>query len=249
MLQYIKDNFGNRPSINEGERMELEFLRSEVKKLRTEIYGTSSVSPAGRASTAGDDPESSEDSEEEFVDDLPVTAAKPKGPRMSVSAEVFGKFNKQEDYVPPVNKKSPEQEQQLRAKMEKNFMFNTLNPKDKKSILEAVTLVTKKEGDVIIKQGDDGDNFYLVEQGQLNCTKFLNPSDEQETFLKEYQPGESFGELALLYNAPRAATITCKSPTCELWSLDRNTFNHIIKRAVQIKREKYDNFLEKVNIL
>jgi cAMP-dependent protein kinase regulator len=31
--------------------------------------------------------------------------------------------------------------------------------------------------------------------------------------------------------------------------LDRNTFNHIIKRAVQIKREKYDEFLEKVSIL
>ncbi len=61
--------------------------------------------------------------------------------------------------------------------------------------------------------------------------------------------GESFGELALLYNAPRAATIVCKSANCELWSLDRNTFNHIIKRAVQIKREKYDAFLEKVAIL
>lgn len=83
----------------------------------------------------------------------------------------------------------------------------------------------------------------------LTCTKFLKPSDEKETFLKEYKPGESFGELALLYNAPRAATIVCKSPTCKLWSLDRNTFNHIIKRAVQLKREKYDDFLEKVSIL
>lgn len=63
-----------------------------------------------------------------------------------------------------------------------------------------------------------------------------------------YKEGESFGELALLYNAPRAATIKAKSD-CELWSLDRNTFNHIIKRAVQIKREKYDDFLEKVEIL
>lgn len=53
----------------------------------------------------------------------------------------------------------------------------------------------------------------------------------------------------MLYNAPRAATITCKSETCELWSLDRSTFNNIIKRAVQKKREKYDEFLEKVEIL
>jgi len=62
-------------------------------------------------------------------------------------------------------------------------------------------------------------------------------------------PGETFGELALLYNAPRAATIVCKSATAELWSLDRNTFNHILKTAVQKKREKYDDFMEKVDIL
>ena len=67
--------------------------------------------------------------------------------------------------------------------------------------------------------------------------------------MKEYYQGESFGELALLYNAPRAATIVCKSETCELWSLDRDTFSYIIKSAVQKKREKYDDFLEKVEIL
>ena len=41
-----------------------------------------------------------------LIDDLPIKAAAPRGPRMSVSAEVFGKFNKQEDYVPPVHKKT-----------------------------------------------------------------------------------------------------------------------------------------------
>ena len=68
--------------------------------------------------------------------------------------------------------------------------------------------------------------------GALTCSKFINPDDKEETFLKEYKAGETFGELALLYNAPRAATIVCKSPTAELWSLDRNTFNHILKTAV-----------------
>ena len=53
----------------------------------------------------------------------------------------------------------------------------------------------------------------------------------------------------MLYNAPRAATIVCKSDTCDLWALDRKTFTYIIKTAVQKKREKYDDFLEQVEIL
>ena len=95
--------------------------------------------------------------------------------------------------------------------MDGNFMFDSLNPKDKKAIIDAIVPTVKSAGDVIIKQGDDGDNFYIVEKGILICKKFLKPIDTEETFLKEYQQGESFGELALLYNAPRAATIVCKS--------------------------------------
>lgn len=65
--------------------------------------------------------------------------------------------------------------------------------------------------------------------------------------MKTYQPGEAFGELALLYNAPRAATITANEPCC-LWKLDRDTFNHIVKDASQKRREKYEQFLESVSI-
>ena len=65
--------------------------------------------------------------------------------------------------------------------------------------------------------------------------------------MKTYQPGEAFGELALLYNAPRAATITANE-TSVLWKLDRDTFNHIVKGAAQKRREKYEAFLESVSI-
>lgn len=50
---------------------------------------------------------------------------------MSVSAEVFGKFNVEQKYVPPVHKKSEDQKNAIRDKMSKNFMFSCLNPKDK----------------------------------------------------------------------------------------------------------------------
>lgn len=67
--------------------------------------------------------------------------------------------------------------------------------------------------------------------------------------VKKYGPGEFFGELALLYNAPRAASIYAKSENCLCWALDRETFNNIVKDASIKKREKYQNFLSKVEIL
>ena len=84
--------------------------------------------------------------------------------------------------------------------------------------------------------------MYVVDSGNLMCTKVF-PGNSEPTFLTRYQSGDAFGELALLYNAPRAATITANDD-CLLWKLDRETFNHIVKDAASRKREKYEKFLE-----
>ena len=74
-------------------------------------------------------------------------------------------------------------------------------------------------GEVVIKEGDEGDSLYVVGKGTLTCSKVFK-GQSAPTILKKYQPGEAFGELALLYNAPRAATITSDGETV-LYALDR----------------------------
>lgn len=68
-----------------------------------------------------------------------------------------------------------------------------------------------------------------MDEGELDCYRKF-PGKDEDTFLKTYNPGESFGELALLYNAPRAATIKAKTDST-LFSLDRDCFNGIVKDA------------------
>ena len=65
--------------------------------------------------------------------------------------------------------------------------------------------------------------------------------------VKKYTAGDVFGELALLYNAPRAASINADTE-CTLFALDRNTFNHIVKDSAQKKRTTYEEFLSTVPI-
>ena len=67
--------------------------------------------------------------------------------------------------------------------------------------------------------------------------------------VRSYKPGDYFGELALLYNAPRAATIKAIKDNVVLYSLDRLTFNHIVKDSAMKRREKYEDILKKVKVL
>ena len=61
--------------------------------------------------------------------------------------------------------------------------------------------------------------------------------------------GGSFGELALMYNAPRAATIISAEPHSMLWALDRLTFRRILMESTFQRRRMYESFLEEVPLL
>lgn len=167
--------------------------------------------------------------------------------KLAISAEAYGEYNKLGDYEPRVIPKSDSQIEQIKAVLKNSFMFKALDPKDLEIVVSAMDIRTLKTGEFAIKQGEDGKELYIVSSGLLVCTK-LFPGQSEPKFLCEYKIGGVFGELSLLYNVPRAASIQAKEPSV-LFSVDRDTFNHIVKRAAMKRRDLYDDFLNRVEIL
>lgn len=78
--------------------------------------------------------------------------------------------------------------------------------------------------DQVLKEGDDGSVFYLIIQGEAYATKLI---EGQQKEVRQYKAGDFFGELALLKNAPRAASIFAKS-NLKLASIDRDSFKRLL---------------------
>jgi len=107
-----------------------------------------------------------------------------------------------------------------------------------------------EKDEFVIKQGEEGNHLYIVEEGTLKCTrkeKLKDPNCEDK-FILNYNKGMAFGELAILYNAPRAASIQALTDVI-LFSLNRETFNHIVKDAVISRREQFKLFFSNINLL
>lgn len=100
-------------------------------------------------------------------------------------------------------------------------MFSALDLNEKNTVIDAMDECNFKAGDTVIQQGDDGDVLYVVDSGELDCYKVFN-EDEGEKYIKPYHSGDSFGELALLYNVPRAASIRAKTDAVLFFSRQRN---------------------------
>lgn len=117
-------------------------------------------------------------------------------------------------------------------------------------VLNAFEEVVVKKGETLIKQGADGDKLYLIESGEADVFKEVTKegTNEKETLkVNTMKPGDTVGELALMYNAPRAATVVAATDL-KLWSLDRQTFTHIVRDAAAKKREMYEESLKEVSL-
>mmetsp|Transcript_5969 Transcript_5969/g.22654 ORF Transcript_5969/g.22654 Transcript_5969/m.22654 type:complete len:647 (-) Transcript_5969:68-2008(-) len=149
-------------------------------------------------------------------------------------------------HKPPVHPKSDDERSRLASSTQNNVLFKYLEEDDKQTIYDAMFEKKYKAGETIITQGADGDNFYVVDSGE--CEIFQKGDDGEEKLIKTTVAGDSFGELALIYGQPRAATVRSKTDV-KCWAIDRLTFRKIMMGTTLKKRRLYEEFLKKVTIL
>ena len=175
--------------------------------------------------------------------------------RTSVSAESLAPASADDtNWKAPSYPKTSEQLSRLRDAVSHNFLFSHLDDDQSSQVLGALQERKVPAKDVrVIVQGDAGDYFYIVEQGQFDI--YVSKTGTVEAGVDGLGnkvatngPGTSFGELALMYNAPRAATVV-STESSVLWQLDRVTFRCILMDSAFQRRRMYESFLEEVPLL
>ncbi|VDK21425.1 unnamed protein product [Taenia asiatica] len=168
-------------------------------------------------------------------------SAKRRVRRGAVSGEVYT----EEDAASYVKKVVPKDYKTMTAlskAIARNVLFAHLDENERSDIFDAMFPLHRSRGDIIIKQGDDGDNFYIIDQGKVDI--YVN--GELVSCIGE---GGSFGELALIYGTPRAATVKARSDEVKLWGIDRDSYRRILMGSTIRRRKMYQDFLARVPIL
>ncbi|XP_043243443.1 cAMP-dependent protein kinase type II regulatory subunit-like [Amphibalanus amphitrite] len=170
------------------------------------------------------------------------------GRRKSVFAEAYNPEDDDDDDTQKVmHPKSDIQRARLAAAVKNIFLFRSLDVFQMQEVLDAMFERKVTPGESVIEQGDDGDNFYVIESGQYSI--YVQPDGAAAPKkVGGYDSSGSFGELALMYNMPRAATIQADT-NGSLWAMDRQTFRRIILKNAFKKRKMYEKLLESVPML
>lgn len=162
------------------------------------------------------------------------------------------------NYVKPVYEKDAETRERIKDTLKTNdkmqVLFGHLNGQPLEDVVNAFQTREAKGGEDIIQQGADGDFLFILGRGSVDI--YVNRPDlgsgamppGKGSKVATFGPGALVGELALMYSAPRAATVTAVSE-CLLWVLDREPFKMLLAQQSQTVLEKYEGWLKEVDIL
>lgn len=125
--------------------------------------------------------------------------------------------------------------------IQKNDFLKRLDDEQTAMMVDLLVLSRFNIGDEVIKEGSEGDSMYIVAGGDLQVTQAGQD-------LRTLTTGDVFGELAILYNCKRTATVKAKTPV-RLWCMERQTYRTIITNKSKKKREQLMGFLKTARTL
>lgn len=129
----------------------------------------------------------------------------------------------------------------LRQILNKTYFFESLKMHELDELISHMRMSNFKKGSEIIKQGDPGNAFYLIATGRVSVwvKKGFSKSKVAELF-----PDQFFGEMALISNDPRNATIVAEENS-DLFILYRDDFNKILMKNPAVASELRKVFYER----
>lgn len=179
----------------------------------------------------GEGEEGEEEEEEETTLHLPDDSTRPAALAARTDAtrlrNVFAApLVMDADWTAPVHAKSDDDRAFIRECLEGNFVFSNIDADQTETLVSAFESVRVPGGREVIRQGETGDYFYIIDRGTVSF--LVNGRKVGQAY-----DGASFGELALLYDCPRAATCVVSSdgdssPSCDLWRVDQTSFRKIL---------------------
>ncbi|KAK2144375.1 hypothetical protein LSH36_763g01025 [Paralvinella palmiformis] len=169
------------------------------------------------------------------------------GRRHSVSAERYNPEDDSDDDGEQriIHPKTDEQRERLLEAVCGILLFKSLEHEQMQEVIDAMFETRVDPGEHVIEQGDDGDNFYVIDKGIFDVTV---KTEQGLTRIHRFEDKGSFGELALMYNMPRSATVTALTHGT-LWAMDRTSFRRIILKSAFKKRQRYEKLLQNVHLL
>jgi signal transduction histidine kinase len=109
--------------------------------------------------------------------------------------------------------------------------FPGITPQEIEELIINSQVHSYEPGAVLCRENAVEDRFYMILDGEVEVTKNINKTESR--LLQTLSPGDFFGEMALIHNAPRAATVTAKSHLTTL-ELDKLAFDKVVRKSSSI---------------
>ena len=150
-----------------------------------------------------------------------------------------------------------------------NLLFSDLDDSCRDRLTDPFAPIECGAGEVVVRQGENGEHFYVVESGHLRV--FVKGEEEEESKAPEASSKEpwdlamyeshdalgkyvlsvgacgGFGELALMYDTPRAATVIACGD-CKLWAIKRSDCKSVLQSIQRAEMKGRVRFLRRVRI-